>query len=82
MEPRPHAGGFPFRIADDELVIVKQLVDQYPDATLAELAVLISEEIGRSVSRSTVGRTMVRLRLLPEEKRAHRVRKKSAKRAG
>ena len=82
MEPRPHAGGFPFLIADDELVIVKQLVDQYPDATLAELAVLISEEIGRSVSRSTVGRTMVRLRLLPEEKRAHRVRKKSPKRAG
>ena len=43
---------------------------------------LISEEIGRSVSRSTFGRTMVRLRLLPEEKRAHRVRKKSPKCAG
>ena len=68
LEPRPHAGGYPFRIAHQELVIVKKLVDQYPDATLVELTVLISEEIGQSVSRSTVGRTMVRPRLLPEEK--------------
>lgn len=67
VEPRPHGGGKPLLFRPEEMPRVKAIVDEYPDATLPELAVLVGEELGRRMSRATMGRTMVRLRLLEEE---------------
>lgn len=80
--PKPHGGGMPLRIADSELSTVKTVVDVHRDATLEELAVLCGEALGRTVSRATVGRAMVRLRLLAQEEGAHSIRAKSPKRRG
>jgi transposase len=80
VQPKPHGGGMPLRISDDELPAVKEIVDANADATLAELAVLCSKALARPISRATVGRTMVRLRLLPKEEGAHSVRAKSPQR--
>lgn len=78
--PKPHGGGMPLRIADGELATVKAVVDRHPDATLQELTGLCGEKLGRSLSRPTIGRAMVRLRLLTKKEGAHRVRAKPTQR--
>lgn len=78
--PKPHGGGMPLRIADEELSTVKPLVDAHADKTLAELAALCGQVLGRSVSRATMGRAMVRLRLLAKEEGAGSQRKTAPKR--
>jgi transposase len=80
VQPKPHGGGMPPRIGDEELPTMKSIVDANADATLKELATLCSKAFGRSISHATVGRTMVRLRLLPEEEGPHPVGAKPTKR--
>jgi transposase len=82
VTPKPHGGGMPRRIADEELPRVKALVDAHPDRTLLELAELCSKQLGRSISRPTMGRAMVRLRLLEKEEGPRSLRARSSKRAG
>ena len=80
VQPRPRGGGMPRRVADEELPRGKRPVGAHPDATLAELAVLVSKELGRAVSRPTMGRMMVRLRLLAKEEGTGRKRAAAARR--
>ena len=82
VAPRPHGGGMPRRISDEELPRLKALVDAHPDATLQELAELAGKELGRSLSRPTLGRAMVRLRLLKKEEGPRRQRALPSQRAG
>ncbi|WP_141326348.1 helix-turn-helix domain-containing protein [Myxococcus sp. AB025B] len=81
LQPRPRGGGMPKRVPDEQLPRVKGVVDAHPDATLAELAVMVSRELGRSVSRPTMGRMMVRLRLLSKEEGTGSQRARPARRA-
>ena len=80
VQPRPHGGGMPKRVSDEELPRVQALVDAHPDATLAELALLVGKALGRPVSRPTMGRMMVRLRLLAKEEGTGGQRASAAKR--
>ncbi len=50
------------RVSDEELPRVKALVDANPDATVAVPVVLVIRKLGRSLSRPTLGRMIVRLR--------------------
>lgn len=56
IEPRPHAGGPMPKLSDPS--VLKTLVDEKPDATLAELSNALSERHGVSLHVSNVGRRL------------------------
>jgi transposase len=60
-EALPHGGGQQHRIPDDKLPVLKALVDEQPDRTLAELASWYQAVTKVKVSRSTIGRGLTRL---------------------
>jgi transposase len=60
VEPRPHGGGNPARIQDDELSALHALVDANADATQQELAELWFIATGNDVSRSGMSRALRR----------------------
>jgi transposase len=61
--PKAHGGGNPPRIATSQYELVTALVKQYPDATLQELCVHI-EEVGHiRPSKSSLQRTLDKLKL-------------------
>lgn len=61
VAPDPHGGGQPALIADEQLPVVRRLLDAAPDITIAELAEQYRCEVGLRVSRSTMSRTVARL---------------------
>lgn len=61
VEPDPHRGGQPNLIPDEQLSVVRRLLDTTPDVTIAELADQYRREAGVLVSRSAMQRTVVRL---------------------
>jgi transposase len=61
VDPRPHGGGRPRAIADDQLPIVEKLVKAHPDWTDDEYTAYLKKEHGFTASRSAVGRTIRRL---------------------
>lgn len=61
VEPDPHGGGQSHRIPDDELPVVRRLLDATPDITIEELAEAYRRETGERVSRATMGRAVTRL---------------------
>jgi transposase len=58
VEPRPHGGGHAFELGDEHLEILKEEVEARPDITLEELATVLIEKGGPSVSTSTIGRAV------------------------
>jgi transposase len=61
VAPDPHGGGQPALIPDEQLPVVRRLLDATPDITVAELAERYRCEVGLRVSRSTMSRTVARL---------------------
>ncbi len=61
VAPDPHGGGQPALIPDEQLSVVRRLLDAEPDITVAELAARYRCEAGLRVSRSTMSRTVARL---------------------
>jgi transposase len=61
MERRPHGGGQQHRIPDAQLPLLKELVDEKPDRTLAELAAWYTAQTKVVVSTATIGRGLKRL---------------------
>jgi transposase len=61
--PHPHRGGNPPRIDATGRQVVSTFVQQYPDATLEELCHLYAERCQVRPSRSSMHRTLVRLKL-------------------
>jgi transposase len=61
VAPDPHGGGQPALIPDEQLPVVRRLLDAAPDITVAELAARYRCEVGLRVSRSTMSRTVARL---------------------
>ena len=60
-EALPHGGGQTHRIPAESLPVLKALVDEKPDRTLAELASWYAARTGVKVSTATVGRGLKRL---------------------
>jgi transposase len=68
VAPRPHGGGNPARIREEELKIVAELVADAPDATVAELAASYTGRTGVHVGRSVMSRALARLGLTRKKK--------------
>jgi len=63
VEPRPGGGGNPPRVALKQHAVVRAIVDEKPDLTDQEVAWEFHRRTGRSVSRSSMNRTLNRLNL-------------------
>jgi transposase len=63
IRPRPHAGGRRAICDAAALAHVRRLVQEHPDATLAELAVQLEAQHGLRVRVPTMGRIVLQLQL-------------------
>lgn len=63
VSPRPHGGGNPSKFAPSQVTILEEIVEQNNDATLEELAKLLEERCGLSVSPSTICRQLQKLNI-------------------
>ena len=73
LDPLPRGGGAVPLLNDEQLPILKELVEQYPDATLVELSELIQKKTRIAVSIWTVRRGLIKLRItLKKIPSAHR----------
>src|SRR6266511_3602899 len=70
IAPRPHAGGRQPRCDGATLALVRQLVREQPDATLAELCTQLQQRRGLHVSVATMCRLLQRLDLPRKKRRA------------
>ena len=68
VSPRPHGGGKPSKFAPFQLIILEEIVEQNNDATLEELAKLLEEKCGLSVSPSTICRQLQKLNITVKKK--------------
>lgn len=61
VAPAPHGGGQSHRIPEEDLPVVRRLLEATPDITIEELAGAFRRESGKRVSRATMGRAVARL---------------------
>src|SRR5271155_175449 len=61
VEPAPHGGGNFSPIAGKVVVLLRAIVNDLPDATVAELTKALVERSGTSTSRSSVLRALQRI---------------------
>ncbi len=61
VEPAPHAGGQRHRVPEEDLPLVRALLDERPDLTVEELLNAYCAQHGKLVSRSTMSRAIERL---------------------
>jgi transposase len=73
IAPLPHGGGAEAKLKEDELNTLRQLVEEFPDATLDELRAKVKKKTGVEASVPTIWRALESLGLS---------RKKKSKRAG
>lgn len=76
VESKPHGGGKPAKLTQEQMVIVKILVEEDNDATLVELCERLQQRIGVKLSRATLGRITQTLNLTRKKKNTARQRKK------
>jgi transposase len=70
IRPRPHAGGRRAICDTTALAHVRRLVQEHPDATLAELAAQLEGQHGLRVSVPTMGRIVLHLKLPRKKSRS------------
>ncbi len=63
LAPRPHAGGFESAVGEGERGVLRGLVKEQPDATLAELRDRLAGRTGVSVSVARVCQVLQELKL-------------------
>lgn len=63
VETRPHGGGVPLMISDQQLPALISLVEEKPDRTAEELRAEWNKKTGCEVSRSVVVRALKRAKL-------------------
>jgi len=63
VEPKAHGGGNPAKLSPEQLEVVEQLVAEDNDATLKELCLLLQQRRQVKVSRATMGRIVLSLKL-------------------
>ena len=71
VSPKPHGGGAKSKLKGEQLRVVAQLIEQKNDATLEELVIQLEEKIGVRVSRATMGRVVVKLKMTRKKKTLH-----------
>jgi len=62
IEPLPHGGGVQFKLNEEQIAILGELIEKNNDATLEELRVLLHEKTQITISRATIGRYTSRLK--------------------
>jgi transposase len=70
IAPRPHAGGRRALCDEAALAVIRRLVHEQPDATLAELCERLVAQQGLRVSVPTMGRLVLALRLPRKKSRS------------
>ena len=68
VKPKPHAGGAEPQLREEHLEVLRQLVAEKNDATLADLSEQLEQETGLKVSPSTISRALSRLNLTRKKK--------------
>lgn len=68
VSPKPHGGGAKPKLNSSQLVVLGQLIEQKNDVTLEELVIQLEEKIGVRVSRATMGRVVLKLKLTRKKK--------------
>lgn len=68
LNPKPHGGGYPATLDDKRLGLLRQQVEQQPDATLEELVAYLRKRAKVEVHLSTVCRALQKLGL-PRKKK-------------
>lgn len=63
VEPKAHGGGNPPKLSPGQIKVVEQLVAEDNDATLKELCLLLQQRTEVKVSRATMGRIVLSLKL-------------------
>ena len=72
ITPRVSGGSPPSKLNAEQLVILVEIIEHNYSATLEELCKLLQEEVGIKVSRSTMGRTTIRLGYGAKQRRSLR----------
>lgn len=67
----PRGGKVPAKLTTEQMLLVAQLVEEDNDATLEELCKRLNEKIQVRVSRATMGRVVVKLKLTRKKKTFH-----------
>lgn len=63
LDRRPGGGGYPPRVAPEQYYLVRKIVEENPDSTDQEVAWEFHRRTGRSVSRSSMNRVLLKLAL-------------------
>ena len=79
ISPKPHGGGAKPKLKGEQLGVVAELIEQKNDATLEELVIQLEEKVGVRVSRATMGRVVLKLKMT---RKKNFTRNRAAKRAG
>jgi transposase len=61
LDPKPHAGGAPRRVGDEEDQVIRAFLASHPQATLDEVREHLAKQSGTRVSRMTLYRALHRL---------------------
>jgi len=72
VAPRPHAGGFPSRVGEAARGVLRGLVREQPDATLAELRGRLADRAGVAVAVTRVSQVLLELGLPRKKSRTRR----------
>lgn len=68
LEPKPHGGGAPAALNDDQREVLRAAVSERPDATLKELQKVLATQGRVQVSEATICRELQKLNL-PRKKK-------------
>ena len=71
VAPKPHRGGAKSKLDLVDLFTLRDLANEHPDATLAELSELFFKQTGIKVNGSTISRKLRQLRLSRKKKTCH-----------
>ena len=68
LEPKPFGGGNPPRVPPERDEVVRAIVEERPDLTDQEVAWEFHRRTGRSVSRSSMNRVLLKLELTRKQR--------------
>lgn len=75
VDPRPHGGGQARALNAEQDQLVRRIVEEKPDRTIAELTFETCKRISRTVSTSAIVRSLKRLGISLKKKSSRRSRK-------
>jgi transposase len=61
VDPRPHGGGYPAAFDDADRKVIKQVVAEKPDRTLADLTKAVCARVKKAASTSAIVRALKQL---------------------